>query len=50
MSEQKLEEAREMLNQLHDRLDEKGSLNEWEQMAFDLLMWIVEDEEKPSLD
>lgn len=46
---EKIKEMESQLEELHSRIDGDG-LNEWEQMAFDIYSWLIEDSEPPSLD
>jgi len=50
LDQEKEEVMRNQLDDLYSKIDDGESLNDWEQMAYDIYSWILEDGEEPSLE
>ena len=46
----KEQEARDLIDPLFDIIDEGNSLNEYEQALFDMVSWLYDGGDKPSID
>lgn len=49
MDETKIEEAKGLLDSLYSIIDENNGLTMHEQGMYEILVWLIEDDEKPEL-
>ena len=50
VTDEKEKVMRAQLDSIYEKIDANESLNTWEQMAFDIYSWLLEDSDEPSLE